>query len=165
MTLRRQLYGPSAATAALLNNYGKLLLQTGRAGEALSLLAEAAAMGSRFAGVGSMHHVAALSGVAEAQLRTGNAAGAENTAREALAAADGRLGPQHPGAAAPRLALARVHLARNQHAQAAALLDNVDAIASAAGPVGQRIAAQSADLRGQLNPERPAAPGTATRAP
>ena len=165
VTLRRQLYGPSAATAALLNNYGKLLLQTGRAGEALSLLAEAAAMGSRFAGVGSMHHVAALSGVAEAQLRTGNAAGAENTAREALAAADGRLGPQHPGAAAPRLALARVHLARNQHAQAAALLDNVDAIASAAGPVGQRIAAQSADLRGQLNPERPAAPGTATRAP
>ena len=158
MTLRRQLYGPSAATAALLNNYGKLLLQTGRAGEALSLLAEAAAMGSRFAGVGSMHHVAALSGVAEAQLRTGNAAGAENTAREALAAADGRLGPQHPGAAAPRLALARVHLART-------LLDNVDAIASAAGPVGQRIAAQSADLRGQLNPERPAAPGTATRAP
>ena len=165
VTLRRQLYGPSAATAALLNNYGKLLLQTERAGEALPLLAEAATMGAQFAGVGSMHHVAALSGVAEAQLALGNAGPAEVTAREALAAADRHLGPGHPGGAAPRLALARIHLARNQQAPVAALLDTVDAMAAAAGPAGQRIATQSASLRAKLSPAPAPAPGTTTRAP
>lgn len=165
VTLRRQLYGPSAATAALLNNYGKLLLQTGRAGEALPLLAEAAAMGAQFAGTGSMHHVAALSGVAEAQLALGDAGRAEITAREALTAADQHLGSRHPGGAAPRLALARIHLARNEHAPVAALLDTVDAMAAAAGPAGQRIATQSASLRAQLSPAPAPAPGTTTRAP
>ena len=165
VTLRRQLYGPSAATAALLNNYGKLLLQTERAGEALPLLAEAAAMGAQFAGVGSMHHVAALSGVAEAQLLLGNPERAEATAREALAAADQHLGPRHPGGASPRLALARVHVARNEQAPAIALLDIVDAMAAAAGPAGQRIAAQSASLRAKLSPAPSPAPGTTTRAP
>ncbi|HNV78680.1 MAG TPA: tetratricopeptide repeat protein, partial [Thermomonas sp.] len=165
VTLRRTLYGPSAATAALLNNYGKLLLQTGRAGEALPVLAEAAAMGAQFAGTGSMHHVAALSGVAEAQLALGDARRAEVTAREALAAADQHLGAAHPGGAAPRLALARIHLARNEQAPVAALLDTVDAMAKAAGPAGQRIATQSASLRAQLSPAPAPAPGTTTRAP
>ena len=165
VNLRRQLYGPSAATAALLNNYGKLLLQTERAGEALPLLAEAAAMGAQFAGVGSMHHVAALSGVAEAQLALGNPDRAEVTAREALAAADQHLGAQHPGGAAPRLALARIHLARDELAPIATLLDTVDAMAAAAGPAGQRIAAQSTTLRAKLSPAPAPAPGTATPAP
>ena len=165
VALRRQLYGPSAATAALLNNYGKLLLQTERAGEALPLLAEAAAMGAQFAGVGSMHHVAALSGVAEAQLALGNPDRAEVTAREALAAADQHLGVQHPGGAAPRLALARIHLARDELAPIAKLLDTVDAMAAAAGPAGQRIAAQSTSLRAKLSPAPAPAPGTATPAP
>ena len=165
VALRRQLYGPSAATAALLNNYGKLLLQTERAGEALPLLAEAAAMGAQFAGVGSMHHVAALSGVAEAQLALGNPDRAEVTAREALAAADQHLGAQHPGGAAPRLALARIHLARDELAPIATLLDTVDAMAAAAGPAGQRIAAQSTTLRAKLSPAPAPAPGTATPAP
>ncbi|MEG3048629.1 MAG: serine/threonine-protein kinase [Thermomonas sp.] len=165
VSLRRTLYGPSAATAALLNNYGKLLLQTGRAGEALPLLAEAASMGAQFAGTGSMHHVAALSGVAEAQLMLGNRDRAETTAREALAAADQHLGPNHPGGAAPRLALARIHIDRGDHAPVAALLDTVDAMAAAAGPAGKRIAAQSVDLRAKLSPAPPPAPGTTTRAP
>lgn len=163
--LRRTLYGPSAATAALLNNYGKLLLQTGRAGEALPLLAEAASMGAQFAGTGSMHHVAALSGVAEAQLALGDAERAEGTAREALAAADQHLGSRHPGGAAPRLALARIHLDRGDQAPVAALLDTVDAMAAAAGPAGKRIAAQSADLRAKLIPAPSPMPGTTTRAP
>lgn len=150
LALRRRLYGPSAATAALLNNYGKLLLQNGRAADALPLLVEAAAMGARFAGAGSMHHVAALSGVAEVQLLAGETASAEKTAREAMAAADLRLGRGHPGTASPRLALARVHAARGETREALALLDDVDAIAAAVGPAGQRLAAQSAQLRERL---------------
>lgn len=165
LALRRRLYGPSAATAALLNNYGKLLLLSGRAAESLPVLSEAATMGARFAGVGSMHHVAALSGVAEAQLQGGDATRAEATAREALAAADARLGKRHPGTASPRLALARVHAARGETRAAMALLDEVDAIAAAAGPIGQRIAAQSAQVRGSLSPAALPAAGTATPGP
>mgnify|MGYP003582236474 FL=1 len=165
LALRRRLYGPSAATAALLNNYGKLLLLSGRAAGALPLLSEAATMGARFAGVGSMHHVAALSGVAEAQLKTGDTVRAEATAREALAAADERLGKGHPGTASPRLALARVHAARGETRPALALLDETDAIAAAAGPIGQRIAAQSAQLRGGLIPSPLPSAGTTKRGP
>ena len=165
LSLRRKLYGPSAATAALLNNYGKLLLQTGKAMEALPLLVEAAAMGERFVGAGSMHHVAAMSGVAEAQLRLGDDASAERTARAALASADLRLGKGHPGTAAPRLALARIHAMRSETHLAIAMLDQVDAIAAAAGPVGQRLSTQSAELRAQITPDSPANAGKATPAP
>lgn len=165
LDLRRRLYGPSAATAALLNNYGKLLLLGGRTGEAVPLLAEAAEMGARFAGVGSMHHVAALSGLADAQLQAGNRALAERLAREAMTAADQHLGQSHPGTAAPRLSLARVHAARGERTQALALLVSVDALATAAGPAGQRLLAQSAELRNRLNPATLAATGTATPAP
>ena len=165
LALRRTLYGPSAATAALLNNYGKLLLQTGRVDESLPLLAEAATMGARYAGVGSMHHVSALSGVAEAQLLLGDVDRAESTAREAQAAADQSLGPGHPGTASPRLALARVHVVRGQGERARALLDEVDSIAASAGPVGKRLAAQSAELRERISPASLPVAGTAMPAP
>ena len=46
-----------------------------------------------------------------------------------------------------------------------ASLDEVDAIAAAAGPIAQRIVAQSADLRSRLSPAPPAAARTATPAP
>lgn len=122
-------------------------------------------MGARFAGEGSMHHVAALSGVADAQLAIGDAEEAEATAKLALAAAENRLGSQHPGAAAPRLSLVRVYLHGGRIEPARALLDQVDAIAAGAGPAGQRIAAQASTLRERLSPGLRPAPATATPAP
>ena len=133
--------------------------------ESLPLLAEAATMGARYAGVGSMHHVSALSGVAEAQLLLGDVDRAESTAREAQAAADQSLGPGHPGTASPRLALARVHVVRGQGERARALLDEVDSIAASAGPVGKRLAAQSAELRERISPASLPVAGTAMPAP
>ena len=50
LELRRELYGPSAAMAALLNNLGKALLQLQRHGEATGLLREAIQMGREHAG-------------------------------------------------------------------------------------------------------------------
>ena len=50
LALRRELYGPSAAMAALLNNLGKALLQLGRHEEAIGLLREAIEMGREHAG-------------------------------------------------------------------------------------------------------------------
>ena len=118
-------------------------------------------MGAQYAGHGSLHHVAALSGLADARLALGALAEAESIAREALALADGKLGAGHPAGAAPRLSLARVRLAQGRRPDVGALLDQVDAIAAQAGSVGSRLAAQSAALRGQLDGMAAAAPAAA----
>lgn len=54
VAVRREAFGPSAATAALLNNYARVLLQTGRNDQAASLAAEASEMAASFAGERSM---------------------------------------------------------------------------------------------------------------
>lgn len=164
--LRRRNYGPSAATAALLNNYGKLRLQRGDAAGARPLLEDAAAMAAEFSGAGSLGHVAALAGAAEAQLALGDAARAEATAIEALAAARTALGAQHPGTALAALARARVHAEKGERVQAQALVDEAAAIASAMGPGGARLVAQADALRARFGfPVPRPAPGTATPAP
>lgn len=122
-------------------------------------------MGARYAGIGSQHHVSALSGVAEAQLQMGDVQRAHMTARDALTVARTHLGPSHPASAGPRLALARVRAALGDTSGALALLDEADAIASAAGPSGQRIAAQSTRLRAELSRTRSPGAGTAMPAP
>ncbi|MCR6700803.1 MAG: tetratricopeptide repeat protein [Dokdonella sp.] len=146
--LRRRYYGPSAATAALLSNYGKLLLGSGQAAAAAPLLREAAAMGSQYAGRGSMHHVAAQSGAAEAALQLGELDGAEQASADALAAALDTLGPDHPATAMASLALAQVRLVQRRPGEAGALLAEVERIAaSAAGTVGTRLGDQLRAVR------------------
>lgn len=53
LALRRQMYGPSAATAALIGNYGRVLQRLGRHEKALELAAEAEAMARSHAGPAS----------------------------------------------------------------------------------------------------------------
>ena len=154
--LRQRLFGPSAATAALLNNSGKLLLKTGRPAQALPLLRDAAAMGAQYAGHGSVHHIAALSGVADAELALDRLEAAAATAEQALALARGKLGDAHPGAASPRLSMARVRIRLGRAADAAVWLVEVDGIAAGAGAAGNLIAAQSGSLRAQIAGRPPA---------
>ena len=164
--LRRRNYGPSAATAALLNNYGKLRLQRGDAAGARPLLEEAAAMAAEFSGPGSLGHVAALAGAAEAQLALGEAARAEATAIEALSAARAALGAGHPGTALAALAMARVHAEKGDVGQATALVDEAADIAASMGPGGVRLVAQADALRARFGlPVPRPVPGTATPAP
>lgn len=166
VALRRRLYGPSAATAALLNNYGKLLLQRSRPDAALPVLQDAAAMGARFAGHGSLHHVAALAAVADAHLDLGHAEDGARDAGAALDAALATLGPDHVGTALASLVVARLRLEQRRPGEAAALLDEVDRIAAAAGPSGARLLSQAAALRSRLPaPASPPAPDTTTPAP
>lgn len=54
VAVRRDAFGPSAATAALLNNYARVLLQTGRYDQALAMAREAVAMAAEFAGERSL---------------------------------------------------------------------------------------------------------------
>ncbi len=164
--LRRRNFGASAATAALLNNYGKLLLRLDRALEAIPVLAEATEQGQRYAGIGSMLHIAALSGLAEAQLGAGRASDARDNAMKAWQSANDHLGATHPATAIAAMALAQVRAFDGDRAAAAVLLDEAESIAAQAGPTGARIAAQVADVRNrfQLEARRPA-PGTATPSP
>ncbi|MCB2068122.1 MAG: tetratricopeptide repeat protein, partial [Erythrobacter sp.] len=103
--IRRQLFGGSGATAALLSNHGKVLLQLGRVDEALEQLREAVPMARQYAGEGSMGHIAALAGLADAQAANGDRA-ALATARQAVAATGlGRAPP--PGRVMALISLAR----------------------------------------------------------
>ncbi len=96
LALRRELYGPSAAKAALMNNLGKTLGQLGRHDEAIPLLRSAIAMGREHAGgeTGPIA-VAATRGLAEALAAAGrpDEAGGpeENWNREPGTAAAGPL--------------------------------------------------------------------------
>ena len=164
--LRRRYYGPSAATAALLSNHGKLLLMTGKPGQALPALREAAAMGAQFAGHGSLHHVAALSGQSEAELALTRTTDAERSADAALSAALETLGRDHPGTAMASLAMAAVRGEQARPGEAQALLVEAERIAAAVGPPGARIGAQAAVLRDRYRlPGNRPAPGTATPSP
>ena len=145
--LRRRQYGPSAATAALLSNYGKTRLQRGDAVGALPLLREAETMGAQYAGVGSLHHAAAAAGVVEASLAVGDVAGAERTARAAHAAARSTLGAEHPGAVMATLALARVRAAQGHVGEATRRLADAERASAGLGAQGQRFIAQAADIR------------------
>ncbi len=146
--LRRQLYGTSAGTAALLSNHGKVLLQLGRAAEAERLLAEAVPMSAQFAGAGSMQHVAALAGLADARLATG-APDALALARQALAAAE--LGKSLPPAKAMALlALAKAQKASGDTAGARQSLKGFDMIAPGLGPAGARMVEAAKAVRAGL---------------
>src|SRR5690606_32433180 len=70
--LRRQLYGASAESAALLSNYGKTLVQLERSAEAIPVLEEAVAMARTHAGTGSLHYASAAAGLSKARLDAGD---------------------------------------------------------------------------------------------
>lgn len=142
--IRRSVYGPSAGTAALLNNLGKVRLKLGRHAEAAGLLREAATMGERFAGSASQLHVSALAGLSEAEIAGGNAAAGLSTARRAVAAATTSPGLVQQLAA---IALGRALAATGDKSGAVRVLMPVKA--AAAGPGATQIQAAVAAIAGQ----------------
>jgi len=165
LALRREHFGASAATAALLNNYGKLLLRLDRFQEGRPVLEEAVDMAVRYAGVGSVHHVAALAGLAEARIGLDQAQAGRELAESALALSLANLGTGHPGVGMARLALAQAHAELAEPARAAALLDEV-AQQAGSDSAGQRLAEQASRLRERYRlPAARPVPGTATPSP
>ncbi len=166
VAVRRAAYGPSAATAALLGNHGKLTLQAGDAAGALVLLEEAVAMGIEFAGEGSLHATAARAGAAEAALALGRVADAEAHADAAMRAARDSLGPTHPGMAMATIALVRVRAQQGRTPEAETLLSDAQEVITAAGPAAARLQAQVDQVRERYRlAPTPPAPGTATPSP
>lgn len=143
--IRRKLFGASGGTAALLSNHGKVLLQVGRSKEAAALLEEAVAMSQQFVGAGSMAHVAALAGLADARVATGSPE-ALATARSAVAAAE--MGKAPPaGTAMALLALAKAQKASGDAQGARQSLQSADAILPTLGPAGARLVEAAKEIR------------------
>ncbi len=66
LDIREGLYGPSAALAVLMSNYGKLKLQQGKVSDATDLLSRAVAMADEYSGPASPPALAARFGLIEA---------------------------------------------------------------------------------------------------
>jgi len=147
--IRRSLFGPSAALAALLNNHAKVLLLLNQAPVALPQAQEAAEMGQRFAGAGSLAHVSALAGVSEAHLKLGALKPGLATGEEALRAAVAKSGPKSPPAAIAAIALARASAANGNLARARTLLVDATAVVQAMGPPAARLAQSIDGIRRQ----------------
>lgn len=167
LVLREHLYGDSAATAALVSNLGKLKLRAGQAGAAVELLERAAVMAERYAGTGSLHHVAALGGLSEALLAVGDVVGAEKVAHAATDSLPSESRASGAVAALAILATARVRAAQQRSAEASRLLDVHDGmVANVPGAMATRLRAQAAEVRALLAlPVARPAPGTATPSP
>ncbi len=160
MSLRRELYGESAALAAMQSNLGKTLTKLGRAAEAIPLLREAVSMGKTHAGPTSVLAVSAQLGLADAlsaEKQTAEARGLLDTLQPELEASYGKahlLG-----------ALLEVSRARNQHAdgQQQAALNTLDAAAKrleALGAAGTPHLKQLELLRGVWAAEAGGQPAT-----
>lgn len=136
VAVRRELYGPSAATAALISNYGKTLIQLRRFQEAVPLLREASEMARKHAGVASLHYASSMAGLSEAVLESGRIAEAEGLSLQALSEVEAALGAAHPATAITQIALGRIRAAQGRKAQATELLDQATATLAAIGPAG-----------------------------
>ncbi len=138
LRIRRTLYGDSAATAAVLNNYGKMLLRLDRTNEALPHLEQAVEMALDHAGPASMTYASAVAGLTETLSKIGQAERSLQAARDGHARVAGAAGETSPAAAVTAIALARETAANGDMKTARALLDQAEATFQSLGPSAAR---------------------------
>jgi eukaryotic-like serine/threonine-protein kinase len=125
----RALAGDSAAVAAAMGYYGKVLTLTNRGPQAVATLREAAALGARYAGGTSPLALQNRLFLGEAQLGTGDTDGARATLGAVRDIAFKQYGKSHVLTLRAALALARVNLAQgNADAARAQLVQTVTAL-------------------------------------
>ncbi len=139
LELRRSSYGPSATTAAVLNNYGKTLVNLDRPEEALPYLREAAEMAREHAGSASLVYASALAGHSEALAGTGEVRAALDLAESGFAEVVEAAGGRGPASSVVGVAWARTLAAQGETDRAAELLDEAEA---AFAPLGAGAAPQ-----------------------
>lgn len=137
--LRRTLFGPSAALAALINNHAKALLLSGAAAEALPLAREATAMARSYAGEGSMLHAASAAGLSESLIGNKELNEARAVALAAHGAALHAAGEGKPQVTVALIALARANAATGKNELASRQLTEASRNVAALGPAGARL--------------------------
>ena len=137
LQLRRELYGPSTATAALLNNLGKTLSQLGRHQEAIPLLREAIEMGQAHAGgPAAPVSLAAGLGLAEALAGIGSPLEGHGVLDELLPLIRDAHGEQHLLAAMLGISRARIHYSTGARDSATQAASDARRILASLGPGG-----------------------------
>lgn len=147
--LRRQLYGRSAALAALQQNLGRVMVRTGRAREALPLLEDSLAMAREFTGPKSGMTVTITLSVAEAQVALGTA-DAESSLQSALKSIASLYDEKHVLYARGEQVLARLRLSQGRLAEAKSAMDSSERKLTALGKTGAPFLAEIQVLRQRL---------------
>ena len=153
----RSLAGNSAAVAAAMGYYGKVLSITNRNEPAISVLLEAAALGERYAGAASPLAIQNRLFLGEAQLAIGDQQKAGVTLTAAHDAALAEYGASHPLTLRSQLALAQWAAAAGNDEKSQALLQSTVEGMRRLGAQGESNLAQALEalgdaqsLRGQL---------------
>ncbi|MFY2762620.1 protein kinase domain-containing protein [Arenimonas sp. MALMAid1274] len=149
-TLRRELYGPSAALAAMQANLAKVMLRDKRAGEAMPLLVDSLAMSRQYTGDQSPLTAAILQSLTEGHLQRGELDLAQGRLAEARASARAHSGEDQVMYALCDGLEARLGIATGDLAHARAMADVMAAKIAALGDAAKPYAAEVERLRGEL---------------
>jgi non-specific serine/threonine protein kinase/serine/threonine-protein kinase len=147
--LRRQLYGRSAALAALQQNLGRLMVRSGRVAEARPLLEDALAMSKEFTGDRSTMTITIMLSVAEARVALGDPS-AEASLQDAMKAVASQYNDQHVLYARGEQILARLRMRQGRLADAGNAIDSSERKLTALGKPAAPYLAETQKLRGQL---------------
>jgi non-specific serine/threonine protein kinase/serine/threonine-protein kinase len=145
----RSLAGDSAAVAAAMGYYGKVLSITNRNEPAIAVLSEAAALGARYAGASSPLAIQNRLFLGEAQLAIGDRRSAAASLTAAHDAALGQYGAAHLLTLRTQLALAQLAAAAGDHEKARAQLPAVVEGMRKLGAQGESNLAQALETLGE----------------
>ncbi len=146
----RALAGDSAAVAAAMGYFGKLQTIRNRPAQAVQVLRQAAEMGSRYAGANSPVALQNRQFLGEAQLDSGDIAGAQVTLAAAHEAAVKQFGPSHPLSLRTQVALARVAAASGHDPEAERQLGQAVSGLRKMGPQAEALLAQALEVLGNV---------------
>lgn len=148
--LRRELYGPSAALAAMQGNLGKIVMISKRPEEALAHLQPALAMARQFTGDNSPLTINTQLTVAEAQLQLRRFDQASATLRQTYAALHAGMGERSVFYALGSGIEARLYDAQGRRAEARALADRMVRVLTELGEAGAPYLAEARKLQATL---------------
>lgn len=147
---QRALAGDSAAVAAALGYYGKLLTITDRTAAAIDQLHQGVSLANQYAGANSPVGLLNRLFLGEAELAASQLAQAGATLAAAHEAAIAQYGPMHPLSLRTQLALAQVRGAAGHDSEAHAQLSAVVASLRKAGAQGEPSLAQALQALGEV---------------
>lgn len=148
--LRRDLYGPSAALAAMQGNLGKIILNGKRPKQALIQLEQALPMARQYTGEHSMLTIATLQSIIQAQMIQGDLKLANETLALTRNAARTHSGEDQVLYAICDGLEAKLRLAEGKKTEALQLVNAMDRKINALGPTGAPYAPSVQQLRADV---------------
>jgi len=149
-TLRRDLYGSSAALAAMQGNLGKIILKAKRPKDALVQLDQALPMAREYTGEHSVLTIAILQSITEARIQLGELKLANDSLKQAMDAARTNSGEDQVLYAVCQGVEARLRLAEGKKAEARQLVNTMAGKLTALGEAGAPYAPSVQQLRAEI---------------